>query len=91
MPRICRRSHSEATRPVSLQGACFLGLRKLAVLELEDCGLATIPAALTALGDSLTRVALPSNDGPAAGSCRRLDPAYAAQAAHAGSAEARST
>jgi len=50
------------TRPLRLQGDCFLGLRALATLELEGSGFATIPGALTALGDSLTHLALPSND-----------------------------
>jgi len=48
--------------PVSLQADCFSGLRALATVEFAACGLAAIPVALTALGDSLTRLALPSND-----------------------------
>ena len=46
---------------VLLWPGCFVGLMALAKLRLEGCGLVEIPPALTALGGSLTSLALPSN------------------------------
>ncbi len=41
---------------------CYMRLTALATLRLEACGLTGIPSALTALGGSLTTLALPLND-----------------------------
>lgn len=41
---------------------CFAGLSALSSLELEACGLASIPIALTALEGSLTSLAVPFNN-----------------------------
>ena len=46
---------------VKLMPDCVSGLVGLATLELKGCGLTSIPAALTALSGSLTRLALPRN------------------------------
>ena len=47
---------------VTLQPDCFTGLTALVSLALEDCGLASIPLAVTALAGSLTTLALSCND-----------------------------
>jgi len=46
---------------VVLMSNCLACLTVLAKLELESCGLASIPAAVTALEDSLASLALPFN------------------------------
>jgi len=40
---------------------CFAGVPALATVELSSCGLASVPAALTALAGSLTSLAMPHN------------------------------
>ena len=49
-------------RPLVLTPGCLTGLTALARLTVYDCGLAGVPAAVGALGGSLTRLALPFND-----------------------------
>ena len=46
---------------VTLMTDSFSMLAELTTVELEACGLSSIPAALTALSGSLTRLALPRN------------------------------
>ena len=46
----------------TLQPDCFAGLTALASLELLECGLDSIPPALTALAGSLMSLALPYNN-----------------------------
>ena len=49
-------------KTVSLLPDSLVVLPALATLELEDCGIVSIPVALTALTDSLTRLALAANN-----------------------------
>lgn len=51
------------TRPLVLMPDSLAGLTALARLTIRDGGLVSVPAALEALGGSLTRLALPWNDG----------------------------
>lgn len=48
--------------PVTLQPDTFTGLTALVSLELMECGLVSIPPAVTALIGSLTSLALPYNN-----------------------------
>jgi len=52
----------ESQKPLSLTADCFTGLKALASLKIYDGDLVSIPPALTALEDSLTRLELPYND-----------------------------
>ncbi len=51
-----------SARRLVLMPDCLMGLTALVRLTIYDCGLASIPSALEALGGSLTRLALPYND-----------------------------
>ena len=53
--------HGLGTLQLKLMPDCLSELAGLATIELKECGLTNIPAALTALAGSLTSLALPRN------------------------------
>lgn len=52
----------DAHQSIDMLPDCLVGLPALATVMLSSCGLASIPAALTALRGSLTSLELPYND-----------------------------